>query len=120
MACACHPYISQFGEPPWLADGSVNPNGVAYCRASDRVLAKEMHLDDYDTCGWACRKCGAMVRVKPRAFEGAIEPVSWWWCQACKGESAAVSAGKTVKQKKAAQAASGCMRLDAGWGQSRR
>ena len=89
-------------------------------RASDRVLAKKMHLDDYETCGFACRKCAAMVRIKPRAFEGANEPVSWWWCQACKGESAAVSAVKTVKQKKATQAALGCMLLDAAWGQSAR
>jgi hypothetical protein len=58
--------------------------------------------------------------IRNLSFEGANEPVSWWWCQACKGESAAVSAGKTVKQKKAAQAASGCMRLDAAWGRSGR
>jgi hypothetical protein len=114
------PYISQFGEPPWLADGSVNPNGLSYCRASDGVLAKEMHLDDYETCGFACRKCAAMVRIKPSAFEGANEPVSWWWCQACKGESAAVSAVKTVKQKKVTQAVLGCLLLDAAWGQSAR
>lgn len=108
----------QFGESPWLADGSVNPSGVPYCRASDRVLAKEMHLDDYETRGFACRKCGAMVRITPRAFGGAKEPVDWWWCRACQGEYAATASLKTVKQKRAAQAASGCRRLEVAWGKA--
>jgi hypothetical protein len=108
----------QFGESQWLADGSVNPNGVPYCRASDRVLAKEMHLDDYETLVFDCRKCAAMVRITPVAFGGAKEPVDWWWCRACQGEYAATASLKTMKQKREAQAASGCRQLEVAWGQA--
>lgn len=96
----------------------MNPTGVPYCRASDRVLAKEKHLDDYETRGFACRKCGAMVRIMPRGFAGAKEPADWWWCRACQGEYAATAGPRTAKQKKAAQAALGCRRLEVAWGQA--
>jgi hypothetical protein len=35
----------------------------------------EMHLDDYETLGFACRKCADMVRITSRSFGGAKEPV---------------------------------------------
>jgi hypothetical protein len=79
---------------------------------------KEMHLDDYETHGFACRKCDDMVRITSRSFGGAKEPVDWWWCRACQGEYAATVILKTVKQKRAAQAASGCRRLEVAWGQT--
>lgn len=123
MACRCDSYIHnrqiQFGEPPWHADGRVNPNGVPYCRARDMTLAKELQLDDYEQSGFVCRKCGDKVRVKPRAFVGAKEPVDWWWCRECQGKYTAVAAARTVAQKRAAHAAEGCVRLDAAWGKAR-
>jgi hypothetical protein len=104
-----------FGEPPWKADGSVNPRGVPFCYAADMILEKERQLEDYDARGFACRKCGAIVRIAAREFQGGPEPVDWWWCKACKESGADGSGGKTVKEKRAAQAAAGCMRLEAVW-----
>ncbi len=104
-----------FGVPPWLPDGSVNPRGVPFGRPEDLRLAKERQLEDYSAAGWACRRCGAAVRAVPREFRGAAEPLDWWWCTACKLAHAAKHAPKTAKQKKLAQAAEGCRRLDAAW-----
>ena len=120
-ACACarvraNSTARQFGEPPWRADGAVNERGVPFCRAEELQLAKERQLEDYDARGFSCRRCGSMVRVTPREFQGAVEPVDWWWCTECKAAGAASAAGKTLKEKRAAQAAQGCMRLDTAWG----
>lgn len=105
----------QFGEAPWNAQGGLNPAGVPYCRASERVLLKEFQLDDYDTLGFACRKCGAMVRIQPRPFNGALEPVDWWWCRACQSTHAPPAAN-TLKQKRQDRAAAGCLRMDSLFG----
>ena len=35
---------TQFGIPPWHADGSVNPAGVAYGRANDALLDKKLQI----------------------------------------------------------------------------
>ena len=96
----------------------MNPAGVPYCRASDMVLSKEFQIDDYDNLGFACHKCGAMVRIKPRPFIGAHEPEHWWWCLACKSTHAP-PALTTLKAKKQAHAASGCLRLDKVFGLKR-
>lgn len=104
-----------FGEPPWQADGSLNPRGVPFCYAAEMILEKERQLEDYDARGFACRRCGEIVRIAAREFKGGVEPVDWWWCKACKESGAEGSGGKTVKEKRAAQAAAGCMRLEAVW-----
>jgi hypothetical protein len=93
----------------------VNARGVPFCRAEELKLAKERQLEDYDTRGFCCRRCGTVVRVTQREFQGAVEPVDWWWCAECKASAGQNAAGKTLKQKKAAQAAQGCVRLDAAW-----
>jgi hypothetical protein len=107
----------QFGEAPWNTEGDVNPAGVPYGRLSDMVLAKEFQIDDYDNC-FACRKCGAMVRVRPRPFNCAKEPVGWWWCRACQSTHAPLALN-TVKAKRQALAASGCKKLDSVFGLKR-
>jgi hypothetical protein len=73
----------------------------------------ERQLEDYDARGFACRKCGAIVRIADREFQGAVEPVVWWWCKGCKETGA--EGAKTAKQKRAAQAAAGFVRLEAVW-----
>lgn len=37
-----------FGISPWLADGSVNPDGVPYARRSDCFLKKELQICEHD------------------------------------------------------------------------
>jgi hypothetical protein len=105
-----------FAEPPWLPDGSVNPRGVPFGRAEDRLLDKHRQLEDFSAAGWSCRKCQARVRAAPREWNcRSAEPVDWWWCTACKLALAAKDAHKTSAQKKLAQAARGCRRLDVAW-----
>lgn len=108
----------QFGEPPWTLDGSANSHGVPYGRFSDMVVCKERQLDDYDTPGWACRKCGTVVRAQPRAFAGAKEPVDWWWCRECQGKHSA-AAPKSLSEKKNARAATGCAVLESAFAMKR-
>jgi len=105
-----------FGVPPWLPDGSANPRGVPFGRPEDRFLAKERQLEDYSAAGWRCRKCDAVVRTPQREWNcRSAAPVDWWWCPACKFAHAANTAPKTAMQKKLAEAAKGCRRLDAAW-----
>jgi hypothetical protein len=103
----------QFAEAPWTADGKINPRGVPFGYASDMILEKGRQLEDYDARGFACRKCAAVVRATPVQFQGAVEPVDWWWCKACKDKGSDVA--KTLKAKKALEAAAGCMRLETVW-----
>lgn len=105
-----------FGVPPWLPDGSANPRGVPFGRPEDLRLAKERQLEDYSAAGWECRRCSAQVRSAPREWScRSAEPVDWWWCKACKLAHAAKDAPKTAAQKKLAEAAKGCRRLDVAW-----
>ena len=105
-----------FAEPPWLPDGSVNPRGVPFGRPDDAVLHKDKHLEDYSAAGWNCRKCHARVHTTPREFSGTGEPVDWWWCNACKLRQRLADNSMTSRQKKLAQSAKSCMRLDLFWG----
>ncbi len=59
--------------------------------------------------------CDMPVRVAPREFCAAVEPLDWWWCKVCKLAHAAKDTPKTSTQKKLAQAAKGCRRLDVVW-----
>ncbi len=105
-----------FGVPPWLPDGSANPRGVPFGRPEDLRVAKERQLEDYSAAGWECRRCSAQVRSAPREWScRSAEPVDWWWCKACKLAHAAKDAPKTAAQKKLAEAAKGCRRLDLAW-----
>jgi hypothetical protein len=66
--------------------------------------------------GWLCRRCGAPVAARPRAFEGGAEPADWWWCRACQrrgAQNAAKSAAQHARPAKRARPAdAGCQRLD--------
>lgn len=85
---------------------------MPYGRLADMSLAKELQIDDYDNC-LPCRKCGAMVRAHARARSGANEPEDSLWCRACLGTRVGAS---TAKEKRRAQAASGCKKLDSVFG----
>lgn len=103
----------QFAEPPWTVEGKINPRGVPFAYAADMTLDKDRQLEDYDARGFDCRKCGTVVRITPRQFLGAVEPVDWWWCKACRERTSEIP--KTIKEKKVMQAAVGCMRLEVMW-----
>ena len=51
----------------------------------------------------------------PPVLRAGAQPVDWWWCSACKLAHAAKDAPKTATQKKLAEAAKGCRRLDVAW-----
>ncbi len=63
--------------------------------------------------GWLCRRCGAPVAARPRAFEGGAEPVDWWWCRGCQAKRRKTEkTEKTQKtEKTSAGTGAGCERL---------
>ena len=77
-----------FGVPPWMPDGAVNPAGVPYGRPEDCVVDKSRQLPDY---------ASKDSQKKEDKASHAVVPM-------------------TCQQKKLAQAAKGCMRLDEAWG----
>jgi hypothetical protein len=76
-------YITQFGTPPWHADGSINPAGVPYGRCADAMVAKHLQVPSFEQCFWHCKLCGTKVNKPPSEAQGA-EPVWWWWCEQCR------------------------------------
>jgi hypothetical protein len=55
--------------------------------------------------GWLCRRCGAPVAARPRAFEGGAEPEDWWWCRGCQAKRQ-----KTQKTQKTQESQQGSKR----------
>ena len=85
--------MTQFGIAPWFADGSINPKGVAYGRLEDLVICKELQVENFEQKSWTCKLCHAVVHKRPSA-SSHVEPVWWWWCEACRQKNKCVSGGK--------------------------
>jgi len=76
-----------FGVPPWLPTGEVNPAGVPYARPSDGILDKSRQLQDYTSKNSKSQAELPQPKKLPT----------------------------TLKQKRLAEAANGCLRLDVVW-----
>ena len=97
---------------PLNSDGSINTCGVPYGRRLDGFIPKHLQLDNNETTGWECKKCGDWVNVPPRECKKVPEPVDWWWCRQCQFINKHKIFAQQSVNKKLSAAATNCKKID--------
>jgi len=57
---------------------------VPYGRTECLTINKQLQVPDYERNFWNCKLCKKRVNKKPTESNKAVEPVWWWWCDACR------------------------------------